>query len=537
MRSGVTIDEEAAPAAEQGPPVGLVPWHQDFPGHPERPHLSPRQPGRTYDRTRRQALESIVAKLSGACTREAWLFARDVCARLSAEDLPVLVEALDRALQTRDGSDWAENILGALAGCRVPAAADAILRALESPREAIRNAAMEALVSSGTPDSVRTAGALLDRVGARGMKAWVDAARRFLPSDEIVASYRRLLADARLQNIHSPVADAALLLPIEQALAVFEPFGDDVPFLIRPKLVALHQAAGSEEAEVALRGMLRDADPAVRRQAVAVLPLARVDDLLPDLLPCSADPEPGVRLGVVAVLAKLQGEDADLTLDLLATDPSADVRRAALAALVKRGRRGVLDDLVQTVRTGTGSQMTLAIQDLVAARDPAVIPALNARMETAPQSERTELLRAIALTTAAEAFPPLRDAFLRNDELARADWSLVALLMANCRGAEPQLLEFFRGLPQADYVRRALLLSTLANVAVDRNTPEVRAPIFAELRRVAGERGEIPQLRLLALEFLRRDLGLEDQVRLRAMARAEGGAMGGVINDLLFELF
>ncbi|MCC6782933.1 MAG: HEAT repeat domain-containing protein [Planctomycetes bacterium] len=536
---GTPTPEGAASDAPKpvAPPITLTPWHADFPGAPTRPHLSPREPGRTYDRTRRQALEAVVRKAAGAGTKESWRFARDFCGRLAGEDASVMVEALDRALQTKEESDWAENLLGSLATAKVPAAADAILRALESPRDALRDAAMEALVGCGTLESVRVAGGMIDRVGTRGIKAWADAARRFLPPEEIIAGYRRILADARAANVHSPVADAALLLPIDQALAVFEAFGDDVPILVRTRLVALHQATGDTAAELALREMLRSKDPAVRREAVAVLPLARLDDLLHELLQLSTDPDPMVRLGLVAVLGKQSGEDVDLTLDSLAVDSSAEVRRAALAQLVLRQRRGVLDDLVQTVRTGTGAGMSLAIQDLVAARDPGVIPPLVERLNSAPDAEKDSFLRAIALTTAAQAFAPLRDVFLAVGTSDAKRLGLIATLIPNCRGAEGEMLEFFRALPKADYVRRALLMNALANVALDRGAVEVAAPIFAELRRVFADTSELPQIRLFALEVLRRDLTLDDQVRLRAMLRTEAPGMREVLQDFLFEFF
>ncbi len=58
-----------------GNPYGFEVGHQDFPGAPDQPHLSPRNPGKWYDRTRRQAIETVVANLQGNCSRDAWLFA------------------------------------------------------------------------------------------------------------------------------------------------------------------------------------------------------------------------------------------------------------------------------------------------------------------------------------------------------------------------------------------------------------------------------------------------------------------------------
>lgn len=535
-----TEDTPPAPPAAQeqpSPPYGFADWHGDFPNAPEHPHVSPRLAGRTYDRTRRQALEQVVSNLRGSCSRDAWLFAHDLAGRLPAEEAEPLVRALDAALQGREGYDHAENILGALAAAKIPAAADAILRALESPRDALRNAAMEALPSSGTPDAVRRAAPFVDHVGSRAIKAWAEAARRYLAPAEIIDGFRRILGDARLRNVHSPVADVALMLPIEQALAVFEPFGDDVPMLVRSKLLALKQSSGEAAAEIALRQMLRSQDPEQRREAVAVLPLADVPQLLDDVLRLSVDPDPVVRLGIANVFEKLTGDDVDRALDQLATDESVEVRRVALGLLCKRNRRGVLDDLVDVVRKGTGTRMNLAIEDLVAARDPKVVGALLERMKELPPTEWRAYVHAIAMTTSKEAFVPLWQRFLGDDEWSRSNRKDLALWITNCRGAEMAMLEAFRTLPAVDWERRSLMMSTLANVAVDRETADIRGPIFAELRRVFGDRSETPQMRLHALEMLRRDLTLDDQERIRKMLRDEDVKMRAALSDFLFEFF
>ncbi|MGA0871154.1 MAG: hypothetical protein ACO3UM_19670 [Planctomycetota bacterium] len=73
-------DPARAPASDVVPevvevqehvPPGVRVWHEDFPGAPKRPHVSPRRPGGFYDRTPRQAVEQVVANLQGNCSRDA----------------------------------------------------------------------------------------------------------------------------------------------------------------------------------------------------------------------------------------------------------------------------------------------------------------------------------------------------------------------------------------------------------------------------------------------------------------------------------
>ena len=65
----VKVEQNAPDPAN---PLGFAVWHKDLPY--EVP-LSPQTTGHWYDRTRRQALDKVVANLQGNCSREAWEFA------------------------------------------------------------------------------------------------------------------------------------------------------------------------------------------------------------------------------------------------------------------------------------------------------------------------------------------------------------------------------------------------------------------------------------------------------------------------------
>ncbi len=524
-------------AVEDPVPPGVSVWHQDFPGYPKRPHVSPRRPGGFYDRTSRQAVEQVVSNLQGNCSRDAWLFAKEFFGRVDEEDLDALIAALDRSLQVPSRLDLVENAIEALGRTGSARGGPALIRALEHPRVEIRNKVMQALSGAGDAETVRIAARMFDTVDGRGMEGWIRGAVKHLPTEEAVNALRELLVRGDIRLVRDVVVQNALRLPPEAAVQVFQPLiGQEPPELITTIAVLRHISGDAGGTSLCIDLLDREA-PQARLGILQALLLGGAEDLLDRILPKIVDPDAGVRAALVPILSGIPGEAVDGALETLATDEAVEVRRAALGALSMRGVRGMLEDLVDVVRTGTGTRVSLAIQDLISARDGGAIPALTERMEKVSDEERFDLLRAVALTTAPESFVPLRAFFLEDSGLAEANRATCAYLMRNCRGAEADIVTLFEELPRDDYRRRALILDTLANIAVDREDPELAAPIFALIRSVLADRDEIPQMRLLALEDLRRDFRPAD---LRALVRAspdEEPAMRRLFNDFLFEFF
>ncbi|MEY2982255.1 MAG: hypothetical protein RL562_2482 [Planctomycetota bacterium] len=539
-------DPARAPASDVVPevvevqehvPPGVRVWHEDFPGAPKRPHVSPRRPGGFYDRTPRQAVEQVVANLQGNCSRDAWLFAKEFFGRVDEEDLDLLVAALDQSLQIPSRLDLVENALEALGRTGSARGGPALIRALEHPRVEIRNKVMQALSGAGDAETVRIASRMFDTVDGRGMEGWIRGAVKHLPTDEAVTALRTLLVRGDIRLVREVVVQNALRLPPEAAVQVFQPLiGKEPPELITTMAVLRHITGDAGGTSLCIDLLDREA-PQARLGLLQALLLGGAEDLLDRILPKIVDPDAGVRAALVPVLAGIPGEAVDSALETLAADEAVEVRRAALGALSQRGVRGMLEDLVEVVRTGTGTRVSLAIQDLIAARDGGAIPALAERMEKVSDEERFDLLRAVALTTAPESFAPLRAFFLEDSEIAATHRSTCAYLMRNCRGAEAEILELFHAIPREDYRRRALLLDSLANIAVDREDPDVAAPIFAMVRQVLADREEIPQMRLLALEDLRRDFRPADLKALLRASPEEEPAMRRLFNDFLFEFF
>lgn len=530
-------DSGDAPGDAAPNPLGFAVWHADFPGAPAAPDLSPRRPGLWYDRTRRQALETVVQNLSGGCTKDAWWLARQFFTHLDPADADALIVALDRALQVPAAADHAENIVAAIGAARIPQAAEALLRALEHPRQAIRTKVMGSLIGSGTADAVRQARSMFPAVDGRGIDGWIKAAVAHLPPEEVAAHFAQILQEPRLRLVRENVVAAALRLPAAHALAAFESFiGEEPPDLIAP-IAVLRHINGDGAGTSLVADLLRRPEPQSRIAVVEALRLGGAEELLDGVLRLTTDPDPTVRLAVVQLLAGIESEHVGLALESMATDEALDVRRAVLAELARRGGSPVLDELVDTIRSGTGSRLLLAMEDLIAARYGGAVPALAERMRAAPGPEKLDYLRAIALTTAPEAVVPLRELFLADTTFAEENREQIAYYFANVRGAEGKILELFHDLPKDDYRRRALLLGTLANVASEREDPAFSPRVYELMRSILADREEIPQMRLSALDYLRRKLRLDDVMAIKRMAPDESEPMRKALTDFLFEFF
>lgn len=529
-----SVDESAAKRAPN--PYGFAVWFDDFPGAPEHPHLSPRNPGAWYSRSPRQAVESLVAKLQGNCSRDGWLFAKDVFSRIERDRLPLLVEELDRNMQVPERSDHVENLVEAIGRAADPTLAPALLRALDHPSEAVRSKVMHSLVTSGSPESVFRAWTLFPHVEAKGQNGWIRAAAAHLGADA-VEPFRTILRDPRFANVGPTVIAQALAMPPERALEVFAAFGDRVPADLQPTVAGLRHAAGDGGGTALLVRFLEHEAPQVRASAIAALRFGRKAELVDRVLSRTVDPDPDVRLAALNMLADAEGDVVTDAIEGMLADEALSVRQGALRVLVERGRRAPLDDLLQTVRTATGSRLHLAIADLVAARDPRAAKVFADRMRATPRDEWKGYLRSLALLTTPESFEPLREVFLSDDDELRGLADYVAYMMANLRGAELRIVDLFLGLERSDYRRRALCVMTLANIAADRESAEIKGAVYSAFRAVVEDATDLPQMRLLALEYLRRDLTLADWAKVRGLLELSDEPMRRALSDFLFEFF
>lgn len=522
-------------------PFGFEVWHDDY---PIDIHLSPRESGRTFDRTRKLALRSILAKVSGQSTRESWLFARDFVGRLDEASIEIAGEELAAALANPQQTNYAENLIEALGGTGSDLAGRVVMRAFVHPEEAVRNKAMAALVPAGNAELVREAFRSVDGLPVSGSLSWAKAAVKHLPPEEAASRLRAIAEDERFRRLFSYLVDIANELEPKYALQVFESYVDmDLSFLRLP-LATWRHGAGMSTGTAELESLMRGVDASMRTRAVAAASVYAPERLLDALLErAEKDSVPDVRVAAVEALQAIKDPEirstVDRALQTRAYDPNLAVRRAALRALVRRGLDAELDELLIEVRNGTGTRQITAIEDLIHVGYAPAIPALAERMGREAPEERRSYLRALCLMRTPESIEPVRDAFLSEwiDPLTLHD---VGIWMSNLPEVELVVLEMFRELKRDDYVRRAVLLSTLGNMSAnpDRTEDDFREPIRELCWTIAADDEEVPQLRLQALDQLTRSLTLGDLRRLQRMvATTSDPRFRAYLNSFLFEFY
>jgi len=518
-------------------------WHQDF---PFEVHLSPAVDGRWYEATKREALDHVVAHLSGACSPDAWIMAKRFFARAGEEVVPALVAAMDRAVQNRETADMVENLaeaMGHMVGTTSPEMSAALLRALKVPKTSVQNKVMSALSVVGTPDAIRAAGPFVHQLSARARSDWLLAVRRHLPANEVERIYRGLLYSEENASMFPATVDQAVKLEPATAVRLLEPLWEGASGKLRFMIANVLHASGDLRGTRYLLDQLEHGDALAKKTVLSVALLGDVDWLLDQILKLSRDPDAGVRQGVVEVIAGLPGENIDNVLSVLAMDPDVSVRQPALFALGRRGKRDHLDRLVEQVRTATGSKLVSALVDLGSAADASAISAIYERMMKAPEHERRKFIQVIGRSGTPEGFAALKKIFLgpegpidRRGE--RTTLTYVGVLFPNLRGSRRELLDLYHELPSSDYRRRAAVINSLGNLAAVVDDEEFRTSVYDLCREVVQNQDEIPQMRLLALEYLRRDLNLDDMIMItRLQNTEENQTMRRAWTAMLFEFF
>lgn len=521
-------------------PLGFAVWHDDLPI--EVP-LSPSGPGHWYSRTPSQALEQVVKNLSGTCTQDAWHFARDFFKRAPEDGDEVLIEHMERAFLAPDRGEIVENIVDAMGAAARPVFAPSLLRAVGHSREGVRSKAMAALTRSGTRETLQAAYKNWEKLEPRCRLEWVRAAAQHL-GDEIAPIYRTILESQDLVYLHREVLNQLKVLTPARVVAVVKPIFEKAPRDERVHYALMMHMKGDPTGTTVIRETMRGTQPGLKASVLEACVGTDFEWLLPEVLKASTDDDAGVRRAAAIALAPVPGDNVDKVLEILGLDRDDQVRRAALFALKKRGQRKLLDELVTAIPTATGSRFRTLLEDVSAAADGAAIPAIMGRYEQikvqSPPDAR-DLLRIVAFMRAPEAFEPLSNVFLGPiyafDPAGRLNSrDYLGTLLANLGGEEPRVLALFDALPRSDPARRAVLLHTLGNMATHA-VRENAALVYARYRALLADRGEEPQIRLLALAYLRKDMRLDDMQKLKKMLEGEDEAMRRALNNFLFEFF
>jgi hypothetical protein len=533
------------PPAAQDPRHGFKVWHADFPRFGDELPLPAANP-LAYTRSRSQAIAKVVANLSGGCSPNAWRAALEFVPRMGDEAVPLLIEAMDASFQATDGGELVQNAVETMGRCARPAFAAALLRALEHPREGVRDRAMHALIYSGDAAAVERARGLFAQMSSRAQVDWLRAARAHLGA-KVVGNYQALLRDeSNWGHLKKAILEEALKLPPALGAGLFEPLWPAATGELRVTIAGVLHANGDSRGTLALRETLRSGAVPLRVLAVTQAGRGELAPLQDDLLALTIHDDPLVRAAAAAVVGTIPGENVDKALEVLALDAERAARDAALGALGKRGYRPALERIAEGIRTESGTRMLQALSDAVAAKDPGLVPAIVARMKDAPPAEQQTFLSALGRMRVAAAFAPLRAAFLAPERPYKEGGEVTttqhaATLLTNLDEAGPEVRKLFDELPLADHRRRAMLLHTLGNMANTTGDRAFAQGVFALYRRILLDPAEIPQLRLHVLHWLQKDLRIEDALALKARAHdpelEPDPAVRATFNAWLWEYF
>ena len=539
---GAGAGAQSRPAATTKPkhPLGFLVWHDDL---PITVPLSPHTMGHWYPRTASQALEQVVKNLSGSCTQDAWHFARDFFKRAPADAEELLISEMERSFLAPDRGEIVENIVDAMGAAARPVFAPSLLRATTHSREGVRSKSMAAMVFSGTKESVLAARKNWDKLDPRCKLDWVRAAPRYL-GDELVPIFHEILETSDLQYLHKEVQNQIRTMPAEKAIAIVKPLYERANKENKLYYALILHQKGDKAGTIVMRDAMRSDQPGLKAAVLEACAGTDFEWLLPEVLKCSNDDDAGVRRAAAIALGSVPGKNVDNVLEVLGLDRDDQVRRVALFWLRKRGQRKLLDETVAAIPTASGTRLRTLIEDASAAADGAAVPAIMSRYEQVrAQSppEARDLLRTVAFMRAPEAFEPLAKVFLgpiyNFDPAGRLNSrDYAATLLANLTGEEPRVLALYESIPKSDPARRVLALHTLGNLATHaaRESAEL---IYSKYRALVADRSEEPQVRMLALTYLRKDMRLEDAIKVKKMLEGEDEPMRRALNDFLFEFF
>lgn len=533
-------DPDTSTVAQQAKALGLSPWHADYPF--EAP-LSPRVPGRWYDRSSRQALAQVVANLQGNCTQSAWQFARGFFEQAPPAAVDLLETAADKHYLAQGLATYLENLADAMARMGDPALAPVLLRLADHPNEAVATRAVSALMSCGTPATLEEAEKKLGRLSLRASVDWLHAVARRAPQ-QAESIYLRYLGAPRLEKaVLQAILEETAKLPPGPAVKIAERLADPRSTTPEYALAAasiLHDA-GDRRGTARLREFILGDNPALKALAIRAAAEKDLDLLLDDVLRLSVYEDAEVRLAVAQAIARLPGDNIDETLTTMGADVSSEVRRVTLRELAARGKRYHLDQLIERVKTGSGTNLSAALQDISASGDAQALAVIYERFKTTPVEEQRAYMQALAYSRVPSVFPYLSEIFLGEEQVltssGQTTMSNAALLMANIEGALPMILELWAKVPKQDYRRRAHLLKAVGNVAGFDATAAMRQQATQLFASVWRDRSEPPQARLFALHHHRRYLTIDDAMAIKDSLATEPEPMRWALNDFLFEFF
>lgn len=522
-------------------PYRLAPFVADFPVPLEYPPHS----GLEYDRTRRQILERLVGNL-GMARREAWQLATEFFWRAPEDAVDPLIAAMDKAMGNPALVDIVKNSVEAMGRMGNQAFDAALRRALQHKHPAVVQAAFAALGASGKPETLRELAAAFPQMDTRSRSQWLRGVRQRL-GDDAVPLFRQIMDGPYIAAVRDQVLKEALLMTPEQAATVLRGRWLDAVGEFQAVIAGVLHAVGDTSGTTWLREHLGSSDLAMLKLAIRhCATFGQLGELREPLLRATTHLNPDVRLAALMVLTGIQGDDVVAVLEVLASpDQAWEVRAIAMRELVKRGRAGIVDVLLEEAKTATSTRLHQVLAELTASGDPRAVPVLRERFDRAPVGEGRPFLQSLAQNASDAAAHCLLELY-RGPEIVVGRAAVgelttrnyIPTLLLNLRGSEGVVLEEFLALPKEATSLRARLVPVLGGIAADREDDQLAQRLIEPLRTLLFDTTELPQLRLLALNQLTmRWLTLEDALRLKNQRSKETPPVRALWNDFLQDMF
>ena len=262
-------------------------------------------------------------------------------------------------------------------------------------------------------------------------------------------------------------------------------------------------------------------------------------------LPASTTKRAAMKILAEGLRKKPVDDVSDALEVLVGPEQPWEIRSIATRELVKRGRRKVVDVLLEEVGSATGTRLNGLLSQLTASGDPRAVPVLLERFEKAPPGEGRPFLMSLAQNSSADAAKALLQLYRGPVRLVGKAASgplttrnYLPTLLLNLRGSEDLVLAAYQELPKAEWQLRAPLLQVLVGIAADRENKELAERFVAPVRAVLFDRDELPQLRVLALNLLSfRWILIEDALKLKNLRQQESPQMRALFTDFLLDAF
>lgn len=534
----------SAAAAENR--YGFEEWYGDFPYPPAMPAV--RKPGAWYDRSRAAALRKVADNLEGGCSQDAWRMAREFFDRCQDEAKDLLIETMDRGLTQQHHRTLALNAVKVMGRVKNDAFADALLRAVEFPDPSIREAAITSMIKGGNAEVVRKIQGYYLQLSLKERLHWMKASIAHLPDTELAPILKDLVTKTEHSHMRLPAIQECIKMPPARTVRLLADAYDDLPLALQVIVAPAFHAVGDPRGLGTLRKAIRGDDRKLQAVAVEGVGRGKIEPLLDEILELTnqeraATPEDvALRVAIINTIRKVPGQRVNDVLLIYTVDVNVLVRQAAYQALHLRGEDDALEELVKVARTGTGLQRTNAIADLVSCRYEKVVPILKEAHRTSNAADQMAYIRELARFGSPPAFAVMKEIFMAPErelptQSLHTNVTFLGIQLSNMEESVDEILVLLESLPRTEYRRRAALVHALANAAGAYYGESWSKDVYRRLRQIMLDRKAVPQLRLLALQYLLKDLRLDDAMELKRALARESRPMRSYFSDYLSEYF